>query len=57
MPHALPHAARSRTLAWTTSVLMAFLAVAMAVAIWVLRQGAIADTEDDNHRLGVVLAE
>ncbi len=33
------------------------LIVASGIGIWLLRQGAIADTEDDNHRLGVVLAE
>ncbi|WP_428483151.1 bifunctional diguanylate cyclase/phosphodiesterase [Rhodopila sp.] len=37
--------------------LMLSLVLAAGIAIWQLRQGAVADTEDDNHRLGVVLAE
>jgi hypothetical protein len=33
------------------------LVLASGIGIWLLRQGAIADTEDDDNRLGVVLAE
>jgi diguanylate cyclase (GGDEF)-like protein/PAS domain S-box-containing protein len=33
------------------------LVIASGIGIWMLRQGAIADTIADNHRLGVVLAE
>jgi diguanylate cyclase (GGDEF)-like protein len=36
---------------------MASLVLAAGIAVWTLRQAAIADAEDDNHRLGVVLAE
>ena len=36
---------------------MAALVLAAGIAVWTLRQAAIADAEDDNHRLGVVLAE
>ena len=36
---------------------MVGLVLAAAIAIGMLREGALADTEDDNHRLGVVLAE
>ncbi len=48
---------RSRQLVKISAVLIAMLIVGALVAIWGLRQGAINDTEDDNHRLGVVLAE
>ena len=48
---------RSRSLALVAMALMAGLILAAAVALWMLREGAIADTEDDNHRLAVVLAE
>ncbi len=37
--------------------LMAGLVFAAATALWMLRQGAIADTDENNHRLAVVLAE
>jgi diguanylate cyclase (GGDEF)-like protein len=36
---------------------MAGLVLASAIAIWVMREGVIADTVEDNHRLGVVIAE
>jgi diguanylate cyclase (GGDEF)-like protein len=48
---------RSRQLVWISIVLTAALILAALFAIWALRQGAIRDTEDDNHRLGVVVAE
>jgi diguanylate cyclase (GGDEF)-like protein len=48
---------RSRGLTRAVTMVTVGLLIAAGVAIWLLRQGAIADTEDDNHRLGVVLAE
>ena len=36
---------------------MAGLILASGIAVWLLRQAAIAETEDDNHRLGGVLTE
>ena len=48
---------RSRQLVKISIVLTAALVVAALFAIWALRQEAIQDTEGDNHRLGVVLAE
>jgi signal transduction histidine kinase/HPt (histidine-containing phosphotransfer) domain-containing protein/ActR/RegA family two-component response regulator len=47
---------RSRRLVYAVTAVMAGLVLAAGLAIWGLRQDAIADTESDNHRLGVVLA-
>jgi diguanylate cyclase (GGDEF)-like protein len=52
-----PSISRSRQLVATSILLTVVLILAAMVAILGLRQGAITDTEDDNHRLGVVLAE
>ncbi len=49
--------AHGRGLSWAATAVMVGLLLASAIAIWTLRQGAIADTEEDNHRLGVVLSE
>jgi hypothetical protein len=57
LPEALRPISRSRRLVRAATALMVGLVLAGGIAIWLLRQGAIADTEDDNHRLGVVLAE
>jgi diguanylate cyclase (GGDEF)-like protein len=48
---------RSRQLVMISIVLTVALILAALFAIWALRQGAIRDTEEDNHRLGVVVAE
>lgn len=57
MPEAFRSISRSRHLVRAVTAVMVGLVLASGVAIWLLRQGAITDTEDDNHRLGVVLAE
>ena len=57
LPHAFRSIARSRALVRAAIAIIVCLTLASAIAIWSLRQGAIADTEDDNHRLGVILAE
>jgi PAS domain S-box-containing protein len=56
-PAALGSISRSRGLVRAATAVMVGLLLAACIAIWLLRQGAIADTEDDDHRLGVVLAE
>jgi diguanylate cyclase (GGDEF)-like protein/PAS domain S-box-containing protein len=48
---------RSRQLVKISIVLIAALILGALLALWGLRLGALRDTEDDNHRLGVVLAE
>ncbi len=56
----LPHqtaTARSRRLVRAATAVMAGLVLAGAAAIWQLRQGAIADAQEETHRLGVVIAE
>ena len=55
-PEALPSISRSRRLVYAVTAVMAGLLLTAGIAIWGLRQDAIADTENDNHRLGVVLA-
>jgi diguanylate cyclase (GGDEF)-like protein len=57
VPDADKSISRSRQLVKTSVVLTAALILAALFAIWQLRLGAIKDTEDDNHRLGVVIAE
>jgi diguanylate cyclase (GGDEF)-like protein/PAS domain S-box-containing protein len=49
--------ARSRQLVKISIALTATLIVAALFAVWILRQGEIADSVDEGHRLGVVLAE
>jgi diguanylate cyclase (GGDEF)-like protein len=48
---------RTRQIILISTVLVSALVLAALAGIWVLRQGAIMDAEDDNHRLGVVIAE
>ncbi len=48
---------RSRQLVKISVVLIAALILGCVIALWGLRLGTITDTQDDNHRLGVVLAE
>lgn len=57
MPDAYRSITRSRQLVKISIVLIVALIFGALFAIWGLRQGAITDTEGDNHRLGVVLAE
>lgn len=57
LPEAPKPISRSRGLVRAATAVMVGLVLASAFAIWLLRQGAIAETEDDNRRLGVVLAE
>lgn len=57
LPEALRSISRSRGLVRAATAVMVGLVFASGIAIWLLRQGAIADTQDDDHRLGVVLAE
>ena len=57
MPIAFRPSSRSRSLTLATTALMAGLVLASAIAIWLMRAGAIANTIEDNHRLGVVIAE
>jgi PAS domain S-box-containing protein len=54
---ALGSISRSRGLVRAATAVMIGLLLAACIAIWLLRLGAIADTEADDHRLGVVLAE
>jgi hypothetical protein len=48
---------RGRSLVRAAAAVVAILFIASGVAIWLLRQDALADAEAENHRLGVVLAE
>jgi diguanylate cyclase (GGDEF)-like protein len=48
---------RGRRLIATSILLTGALLLAALAAIWGLRQDAITDAEDENHRLGVVIAE
>ena len=48
---------RSRQLVWAAAAVLILLFIGSGIAIWLLRQGALADAEADSHRLGVVLAE
>jgi diguanylate cyclase (GGDEF)-like protein len=57
LPHPPGSISRSRGLVRASTGVIVGLIVVSGIAIWLARQGAIADTEDDNHRLGVVLAE
>ena len=57
MRRATSSIARSRNLVRGATALMVGLVVAAGIAVWMLRQGAVADAVADNHRLGVVLAE
>lgn len=57
LPHAPGSISRSRGLVRASTGVIVGLIVVSGIAIWLARQGAIADTEDDNHRLGIVLAE
>ena len=57
MPDAHPSISRSRQLVASSILLTVVLILASMAAILGLRQAAITETEDDNHRLGVVLAE
>ncbi len=53
----LKSTSRSRGLTLAAVFLMAGILIASATAIWMLRLGIIADTQDDNHRLAAVLAD
>jgi len=57
LPEALRSITRSRGLVRAATAVIVGLLLASGIAIWQLRQGAIADTEADDRRLGVVLAE
>ena len=57
LPEASGSTSRSRRLAWAATTLTVGLVLAAAIAVWALRQSTLADAEDDNHRLGVVIAE
>ena len=57
MSEAYTSICRSRQLVKISIALIVALIVGALFAIWELRQGAITDAEEDNHRLGVVLAE
>jgi hypothetical protein len=57
VPEALRSISRSHWLMRAATAVVLGLILASGIGIWLLRQGAIADTENDNHRLGVVLAE
>ena len=57
LPHAARIVSRSHRLVQASIAVIAGLVLASAVAIWSLRADAIAETEDDNYRLGVVIAE
>ena len=57
MSDAYKSISRSRQLVKISIALIAALIAGALLAIWGLRQGAITDAEDDNHRLGIVLAE
>ena len=57
LPDAHPSISRSRQLVATSILLTVVLILASLGAILGLRQAAITETEDNNHRLGVVLAE
>ena len=56
MSDAFQSISRSRNLIRAVSAVAVGLVIASGIGIWMLRQGAIADTIADNHRLGVVLA-
>ena len=57
VPEALRSISRSHWLMRAATAVVLGLVLASGIGIWLLRQGAIADTEDDDNRLGVVLAE
>ena len=57
MPDASKSIVRSRRLVQGGTVIAALLILASTFAIAVLRLDAVSDTEAENHRLGVVLAE
>ncbi len=57
MPESLSSPSRGRLLVRAAVAVMAGLVLAAGAGIWMLRQGAIADTQDDIRRLGTVLAE
>ena len=57
VPEALRSISRSQWLMRAATTVVLGLILASGIGIWLLRQGAITETENDNHRLGVVLAE